>query len=143
MDELIRLSDVNRAMIRATALRSFVEVAKVDHLVYKMEIYKVLMGLSDKQPVNFASHHECRLGKWYYQGDGRECFSRLAAYKKIESPHVDVHSHGKAAVQTYYDGNSDLALDHADKMELASQKVLLELENMALDGEQNACAIDH
>jgi hypothetical protein len=139
MDELIQLAEENRATIRATALRSFVEVAKIDHLVYKMEIYKVLMGLSDKKPDNFSSHHECRLGKWYYQGDGRECFSRLAPYKQMESPHIDVHNNGRAAVQAHYDGDTQLALDCADKMEQSSRSVLQELENLALSGEMETC----
>jgi hypothetical protein len=141
MNELIQLSDVNRTTLRATALRSFVEVAKIDHLVYKMEIYKVLMGVSDKQAADFASHHDCRLGKWYYHGDGRECFSRLSAYKQVEAPHIEVHAHGKAAVQAHFDGDDVLALSHADKMESTSLKVLAELEHLALDGEHQACAI--
>jgi hypothetical protein len=143
MNELVSLSEGNRATIRATALRSFVEVAKVDHLVYKMEIYKVLMGLSEKRPEDFASHHDCRLGKWYYHGDGRDCFSQLAAYRTIEPPHIEVHTQGKAAVQAHYDGDKRLALECADKMEQASRKVLQELENLAINGEQNACLAAH
>jgi len=141
MKELIGMAESNRATIRATALRSFVEVAKLDHLVYKMEIYKVLMGVSEKQADNFASHHECRLGKWYYQGDGRECFSRLGPYQRIEPPHAEVHAHGKAAVQAHYAGDHAAALDYADRMEASSRKVLQELENLALEGEQDNCAL--
>ena len=143
MDDLLRISEDNRATIRATALRSFVEVAKIDHLVYKMEIYKVLMGTSEKKPENFASHHECRLGKWYYEGDGKECFSNLSPYKAIEPPHVQVHVHGKAAVQAFYDGELELALAEADKMENASRGVLAELERLAAEGEHSTCALLH
>jgi hypothetical protein len=141
MNELLVIAENNRATIRATALRSFVEVAKIDHLIYKMEIYKVLMGLSEKRPEHFASHHECRLGKWYYQGDGHECFSKLKPYQAIEPPHVEVHAHGRAAVKAYYDSDLDLALSEADKMETSSRNVLKQLENLALDGEHDTCAL--
>ena len=141
MTELLAIAENNRTTIRATALRAFVEVAKIDHLIYKMEIYKVLMGLSDKKPDNFASHHECRLGKWYYHGDGHDCFSKLKPYQAIESPHVEVHAHGRAAVQCFLDGKLETALVEADKMEYASRSVLKELENLAVIGEQDSCAL--
>jgi hypothetical protein len=143
MNELLAIAEGNRATIRFRALRSFVEVAKIDHLIFKMEIYKVLMGLSEKKPENFASHHECRLGKWYYEGDGHDCFSKLKPYQAIEPPHVQVHSHGRAAVQAFYDGNLDLALSEADKMESSSRVVLKELENLAVVGEQDSCVLTH
>ena len=143
MNELLAIAENNRATIRFRALRSFVEVAKIDHLIFKMEIYKVMMGLSDKKPENFSSHHECRLGKWYYQGDGHDCFSKLKPYQAIEPPHVEVHAHGRAAVQAFYDGNLDAALISADKMETASRKVLQELENLATVGEHDTCVLSH
>jgi RNA-splicing ligase RtcB len=141
MNELLKIAENNRATIRFRALRSFVEVAKIDHLIYKMEIYKVLMGLSEKKPEDFASHHECRLGKWYYQGDGHDCFSKLKPYQAIEPPHVEVHTYGRAAVQAFYDGALEKALIEADKMETASRKVLKELENLALEGEHDTCSL--
>ena len=143
MNELMLITEKNRATIRATALRSFVEVAKIDHLVFKMEIYKVLMGLSEKKPEDFSSHHECRLGKWYYQGDGRECFSKLDHYRAIEPPHVEVHRHGKAVIQSFYEKDMSKALSSADLMEQASRQVLKELEALATCGEQASCEALH
>jgi hypothetical protein len=143
MNELLSIAEDNRTTIRFRALRSFVEVAKIDHLIFKMEIYKVLMGLSDKKAENFASHHECRLGKWYYHGDGQECFSKLQPYQTLEAPHIDVHAHGRAAVQAFYAGDLDAALSEADHMETASRRVLKELENLAAVGEQDSCSVLH
>jgi len=139
MQRLLELADSNRDRIRATALRSFVEVAKVDHVIFKLEIYKVLMGLSDKPAEAFSSHHECRLGKWYYHGDGVECFSRLEAYRGLEAPHASVHQHGRAAVEAYRNEHAEAALSAAASMEQASRIVLEHLERLARDGEANAC----
>ncbi len=141
MQTLIDTSGKARATIRGTALRTFVEVAKVDHLVYKMEIYKVLMGRSQKSADEFASHTACRLGKWYYEGDGRECFSKLAAYGKIEAPHKQVHEAGRKAVVHYLAGQHPQAVASIDAMEQASVATLQELENLALQGEQEACLV--
>lgn len=141
MQSLLDISGKSRATIRSSALRTFIEVAKVDHLVYKMEIYKVLMGLSQKTVDDFASHTACRLGKWYYEGDGKGCFSKLPSYKDVESPHKDVHAYGKAAIANFMNGNLDEALTEVTKMEQASSHVLRHLENMALQGEDQTCLL--
>ena len=139
MQALIDTSGNARSAIRGTALRTFVEVAKIDHLIYKLEIYKVMMGLSQKTADDFASHTACRLGKWYYEGDGRECFSRLTAYGKIEAPHKQVHVAGRDAVGQYLAGELPAAVRSVGAMEQASTLVLKELENLALEGEGSSC----
>ncbi|MDD5249464.1 MAG: methyl-accepting chemotaxis protein [Rhodocyclaceae bacterium] len=135
------ISEQARLTIRGTALRTFVELAKLDHLIFKMEVYKVLMGVSEKSGSDFASHTGCRLGKWYYEGDGKDCFSRLPAYKQIEDPHKDVHANGRSAVDCYAAGNFDAAVDHLGKMEQASGVVLQHLETLAQQGESNGCVV--
>ncbi len=138
LQHLIELSRSMEGAISASALRSFVELAKVDHLVFKFEVYKVFMGLSDKRPQDFASHTACRLGKWYYEGDGHACFSQLPGYREIEPPHKVVHSAGVAAIEAFYAGDRDGALAQLRKMEEASMDVLANLERMAASGEANS-----
>jgi hypothetical protein len=131
------LNDLTRGMtgtIAASALRSFVETAKFDHLVFKLEIYQVFFGVSAKQPGDFASHTTCRLGKWYYEGDGKECFSKLPGYKEVESPHMRVHRHGVEAVRCFHAQAFDQGLVELREMEAASLNVLQELERMAVSG---------
>jgi hypothetical protein len=123
--------------IRGGALRSFVEVVKLDHLVFKFEVYKVFMGLSPKGRHDFADHHACRLGKWYYTGDGRHLFSRLPGFPEMESPHQRVHESGSAALGQLEAGNRAGALEHLQRMEQASMEVLKCLEKIARAAEQN------
>lgn len=133
-----KLQDMSQALeetIAASALRSFVELAKVDHLVFKFEIYRVLFGLSDKKADAFASHTSCRLGRWYYEGEGKECFSRLPGYREVEPPHAAVHKHGVQAVELFWQGRPADALGEIGAMEDASMRVLQELDRMALSGE--------
>ena len=143
MEALLTLSQEMEGAIAASALRGFVELAKVDHLVFKFEVYKVFMGISDKKGSDFASHTNCRLGKWYYEGDGRECFSLLPGFKEIEPPHVMVHRHGVAAVDAFRTSNPVLALDNMKKMEEASMLVLQELDHMAASGEHDHSLLCH
>jgi len=135
IDGLLGMAQNMTQTIAATALRSFVETAKKDHLVFKMDIYRVFLGTSDKGPDDFASHTGCRLGKWYYEGDGKHCFSRLPGYSAVEQPHIRVHAHGQAAVRAYRAGDWASGLAELGAMERASMDVLNHLETMANSGE--------
>jgi chromosome segregation ATPase len=135
MAELHAGSEKLQHVITASALRTFVEVAKVDHLIYKSEIYKVFMGLSEKNANDFSSHTACRLGKWYYEGDGKTLFAGYPGYREIEVPHKAVHASGMAAVECYRSGDFLRGLDLVTAMEDASRQVLEELEKLASSGE--------
>ncbi|HJW25047.1 MAG TPA: methyl-accepting chemotaxis protein [Rhodocyclaceae bacterium] len=141
MEGMQESSEQARQTIRGTALRTFVELAKLDHLIYKKEVYKVLMGVSEKTAADFSSHTACRLGKWYYEGDGRECFSRLPAYGQIERPHKEVHECGRLAVDCYRSDDLQGAVNNLARMEQASAVVLQHLETLAQQGEGDGCAV--
>ncbi|HEX8962240.1 MAG TPA: methyl-accepting chemotaxis protein [Rhodocyclaceae bacterium] len=141
MEGMREVAEQGRLTIRGTAMRTFVELAKIDHLIFKKEVYKVLMGVSEKNPEDFASHTGCRLGKWYVEGDGRECFSSLPAYPLIDPPHRDVHENGRVAVERFRSDDYDAAVRHLGKMEEASGLVLRHLEALAQQGESSGCAV--
>lgn len=124
IEEITGLSKKMEFAIASAALNAFTELAKIDHLIFKFEIYKVFMGISDKQPEDFASHTACRLGKWYYEGEGKGCFSMLDGYRDMESPHVDVHARGREAVSEFVAGNFSAAVRALAEMEAASLRVL-------------------
>jgi predicted nucleic acid-binding Zn-ribbon protein len=138
------LRDLTLAMtgtIAASALRSFIETAKFDHLVFRFEVYKVFLGISAREPSDFAGHTACRLGSWYYEGDGRRCFSRLPGYREIERPHIDVHRHGADAVRSFHAGAIEPAMASIREMEKAGVQVMQELERMAVAGKNNPNAL--
>jgi hypothetical protein len=137
IDGLLKVTQDLTSTLAATALRSFVETAKTDHLVFKQQIYLVFLGISDKTADNFSSHTTCRLGKWYYEGDGRECFSKLSGYTSVEGPHKRVHEHGRAAVAAYRDGDVDAGVANLAQMEQASMEVLAALDLIAASGEND------
>lgn len=143
MKRLFELSHKMEGVISASALRSFVEVAKVDHLVYKFEVYKVFMGLSDKGVGDFSDHHHCRLGKWYYEGEGRDCFSQLPGYRETEAPHQRFHDSGMAAIRHFHDGAYAQGFEAIESMEAASMEVLANLDHLAQSGESNHSLLCH
>jgi hypothetical protein len=131
MQTLMELSRKMEHVIAGSALKSFIEVAKVDHLVFKFNIYMGLFGLKDLHPSQVSGHTECRLGKWYYEGEGQACFSRLQGYQQIEAPHVEVHKKGIQALEARLAGNMPAMLAAVAEMERASQGVIDNLQYMA------------
>lgn len=137
MKHLLDLSHQMEGTISAAALRSFVEVAKIDHILYKFEIYRVFMGVSDRSADSFASHTTCRLGKWYFDGEGKQ-FAKLDGYSAIATPHEAVHRNGKEAVIAYRSGDALRGMELVGKMETASMEVMVSLERIALASESNS-----
>jgi predicted nucleic acid-binding Zn-ribbon protein len=137
IDNLLQVTERLTRTLAATALRSFIETAKTDHLVFKQQIYRVFLGSSDKSADEFSSHTACRLGKWYYEGEGRECFSKLPGYAAVEPPHMRVHEHGRLAVAAYHAGDIEAGVTHLGQMEQASLEVLAALDLIAASGEND------
>ncbi len=143
MKHLLDLSNAMEGTISAASLRSFVEVAKIDHILYKFEIYKVFMGISDRQADSFASHTACRLGKWYYEGEGKDCFSKLDGYAAIANPHQAFHQYGKEAVSHFRSGSPMKGMELVAKLEASSMEVLSGLERIAEAGEGDNSVLCH
>ena len=126
------------SVISLSAYKSFIQTVKLDHLVWKTDVYKTFWGKSDKTAKDFADHTECRLGKWYYQGEGFEHWSHLSSFKKIEAPHKRVHDGGLAALEKTAQNDLPGALTHLHDMEVASQDVLNLLSRMEAEIEKFA-----
>ncbi|HEX5329940.1 MAG TPA: methyl-accepting chemotaxis protein [Sulfuricurvum sp.] len=81
----------------------FSNLAKIDHVIFKNNVYAFLFG----QENNFKAvdHHNCRLGKWYDTGVGKEQFGHLKSYAMLEKPHATVHSEANALIAECGDGH--------------------------------------
>ncbi|WP_440056848.1 methyl-accepting chemotaxis protein (plasmid) [Pseudoalteromonas sp. T1lg65] len=113
--------------MRETILRSttstFIQTVKLDHVVWKADIYNVIIGNSRKSSNDFSDHVSCRLGQWI-KGDGASLFSSHNAFKRLESPHKEVHRAGLEALNRFSAGDSQGAIQQLNKMERASQEVM-------------------
>ena len=67
----------------------FSSLAKIDHVIYKHNVYALIFG--EENSFKNTTHTECRLGKWYSSGIGKENFSKMPSYPKLDRPHAIVH----------------------------------------------------
>jgi len=113
---------------------TFVGLAKLDHLLFKVRAYK---SVFDNQVDSFIDHHECRLGKWYESGMGKNNFSHLASYQSLEVPHKDVHDSIIKAVEILKSGkieeNSKQFINFMQNAEKASGEVITTLDRLVAE----------
>ncbi len=70
----------------------FATLVKIDHIIFKHNAYSAILH-EDKEKANtFTDHRSCRMGKWYYEGKGKDKFSKTKAYAKMETPHINLHN---------------------------------------------------
>ncbi|MFP6192194.1 chemotaxis chemoreceptor TlpD [Helicobacter pylori] len=87
---------VAKYTIYNTNNRVFCGLAKLDHVVFKNNLYGMVFGLNS---FDITSHKNCRLGKWYYEGAGKENFSNTSGYRALESHHASVHAEANDLVK--------------------------------------------
>lgn len=80
----------------------FSNLAKIDHVIYKNNVYAFLFG--QENGFKAVDHHTCRLGKWYDSGVGKEQFGMLKSYSRLEAPHGVVHTQANALIADCGDG---------------------------------------
>lgn len=133
---IVDIAKVSEKTTLAASLRGICEVAKVDHILFKFRVYRVLFGLSNETVHDFPDHTGCRLGKWYGESEGRQ-HSHLNGYKEIDEPHQAFHREAKAALDANNRNDSDATMYAVKRMEVAGTRVLDALERMAQAGESS------
>lgn len=135
MQRLLSLSQQMEHAIANAALLANVELANIEELSLKLEVYKVFMGESRIKPDDLPDYTVCRLGQWYYNGEGKSYFSKLHGYREMEEPHKAVHINAKKEVQLYYSSDYAGALNAMAAMENANLTVMSGMSQMLRDGD--------
>jgi len=113
--------------------RVFMSLAKLDHILWKVNTY--YSAVTHKEQFKFVDHHNCRLGKWYYEGDGKENFSKTSHYSKLEIPHATVHNGTHKVFDLMVQENIDInsLVKAFEEMEKGSDEVFNSLDKILHD----------
>ncbi|OQP35433.1 methyl-accepting chemotaxis protein [Pantoea latae] len=117
-----------QSIIAYISTLQFLNTVKLDHVIWKLQIYALLLEKQADYRVN--AHTDCRLGKWYYEGEGRD-FAQLDAYRRLEAPHASVHASGRAALEAFFNQDSQGMTAALEKMESASHQVVRLVDELA------------
>ncbi|MGE0108358.1 MAG: methyl-accepting chemotaxis protein [Bdellovibrionales bacterium] len=97
-------------------------LTKADHATYKKMVLDALIGLGNLSSDSVFDHHKCRLGSWCEKASAE--IKEMAAFKRLQPVHVDVHKYGKQALILHEKGDCVGALEAALKMDEASEAVI-------------------
>lgn len=122
-----RLTFVNSNIIESE--KDIIQLAKTDHLLWKWNIYNLLLGFGNISADEVTSHKVCRLGKWYYSSLPDKV-KQNDAFNKLEKPHEAVHEYAKQAVEKYNKGEIETAKAILVRLEDASTEVIKLLEEL-------------
>lgn len=113
--------------------RVFMSLAKLDHILWKVNTY--YSAITKEEQLKFVDHHNCRLGKWYYEGDGKESFSKTPNYSKLEAPHAIVHNGTHKVFDLMTQENIDVnsLVKAFEEMEKGSDEVFKSLDDILHD----------
>jgi methyl-accepting chemotaxis protein len=121
---IVTLSQNMFDVISISATNAFLQSVKMDHAIWKQDVYKVLLGQTDIHPSDFTEHTLCRLGKWYFEGEGAQNYVGYRSFKLLASPHKKVHEYGFAALSAQLKGDTSVAIKNVELMEKASLEVV-------------------
>lgn len=101
-------------------------LTKLDHIIYKQNGYIAIETATDcpQYQAIMVDSHNCRLGKWYYEGLGHQKFRTTNAYAKLNQPHADVHKttqHAYAISRDKWVENPAMLDEIIRQMQLAEQ----------------------
>lgn len=122
LSSVIERSSHMQKIIHFVAIQEFLNTVKLDHVLWKGDIYKRLLDESTDLHVN--DHKQCRLGKWYYAKEGQH-YIDIDAFRKIEKPHTQVHLSGRNALLAHAEKRAADEERHLKAMEDSSREVIL------------------
>jgi len=130
VEEVLAISQDMRVIITQASYAAFITTVMMDHIHWKNNVYERCIADGVNATDEISDHHQCRLGKWYFEGEGKQYFSHLNSYNALNTPHEAVHSNGLSALQLHEDGDKQGTILALQKMEDASLEVQGLLDKM-------------
>lgn len=119
--QVINTSGHMQSVISQSATMAFLNTVKLDHAVWKHHVYQLIQQQRYDDSVN--AHTECRLGRWYFEGEGKKRYSGKRSFQLLDAPHKAVHQSGREALAAGQRGDFSTMQQALLQMEQASTQV--------------------
>lgn len=131
IEQVVSVAGHMGQVINISSSGAFTDTVKLDHVIWKNAIYKAIFHKDYGSIGDIKDHTQCRLGQWFYQGDGRDTYSNNEYFKRIEEPHRYVHACGINAVKAAAENDNAKANKYLAEMEQASKEVADLLDSLS------------
>lgn len=104
---------------------------KMSHYMWRERLYMAALSDSVGGLESIGNPHTCALGKWI-AGPGKEEFSMMPEYARLNNLHMELHKMGDAAVNLLSQPDSDMdsTIRMFERLEIMSQGVVNELDKL-------------
>jgi len=119
LDGLVESADYVKQENQNISNRMFLNLAKLDHIVFKLSGYE--KAFKDDSNYKFSTHSECRFGKWY-ASKGKEIFGDKKAFTQVDAPHKAVHESVRVVPSLIAAGSIENADKIIDAFRVAEQR---------------------
>ncbi|MCM5557542.1 methyl-accepting chemotaxis protein [Pleomorphomonas sp. JP5] len=126
-----------RLFTDATNSALLLEIAKIDHVLFKKKVIDTLLGYDSLQSARLPDHHCCRLGLWYDKVTDPK-IKGTAEFRAIEAPHARVHQEAAETLKLFEAGRAKDAIAHLVTLNAAGDEVFKRLTDLG----QTAFACD-
>jgi len=123
-------SDAAQSFFDADSDKSLLEMARIDHVLFKKRVVDTVTGHDDWAATAMPDHHHCRLGKWY-DGIKNEKIKNHPAFRGLVAPHKAVHDVGHRALHAAEQGHTSEAFAALVDLDKASKQVLKGLSELS------------
>ncbi len=128
-ETMVQHCDSMKSTISNGVMNTFIQTVKLDHVVWKADVYAALSGFSQKPVSDYGDYKNSRLGRWLSENVGKS-YGQSFNVKDIELPYEAVYKNGVAAVQASHDGNTEQADAKLISMEQSSEKLMVLLDRL-------------
>lgn len=131
VEHALQMAQQMREVISTSADSGFTQMVKMDHVVWKIQVYRAILVDKNMDPHQFSDHEHCRLGRWYRSAEVAGRYGSGRSYRELNDPHRELHSVGVEAVDLFRAGKLKESLDKLNAMESASTRVMSSLDRLA------------
>ena len=128
-EKIISMCEEMSGAIQKASIASFVQTIKLDHVVWKADVYASLSGHKAIDSCDLTDHRSCRLGQWYQAQAGSD-LGRSDAFRSLDRPHQAVHESGKEALAYFAEGDHEMVKNCLARMEESSQTLMNFLDDL-------------
>ncbi|MEE8057527.1 MAG: methyl-accepting chemotaxis protein [Pseudomonadales bacterium] len=118
-----------QTVISSSASGGLVQAVKTEIIVWKLDVYRVVMGLSDQSIEELSDYSHSYLWQWL-QGDGSQLSGDLRSYNDIEEPFLQVNRLGVEALNYTLVDDNETALRALHNMEKNSAQLMVILSRL-------------
>lgn len=116
--------------ISMASVASFVQTIKLDHVVWKSDVYAAVSGHKSLSVSELSGHTTARLEQWYKsQKDAN--LNKSDVFKRVGQQQQMVQSAAKDALQAHQENNADKVSAALNKMEEHSNNLMSTLNQLA------------